>query len=146
MLIKISKLNENYNFLLLSILIAGWGLSCSSSFANFPRFRGGGELPLPPLATPLLYIETNTITKILNFLIHDSDDTYTIILGLQLKHVVPLFLIWCTTVKYYWFCFSNPSEGKICFSQFTLFYRVECENLFCETNIKDKTKILWNNI
>ena len=21
---------------------------------------------------------------------------------------------------------SNPTEGKICFSQFTLFYRVEC--------------------
>ena len=37
------KLNENYNFLLLSILIAGWGLGCSSSFANFPVFRGGGE-------------------------------------------------------------------------------------------------------
>ena len=33
---------------------------------------------------------------------------------------------------------SNPTEGKICFSQFTLFYRVECENLFCKTNIKLK--------
>ena len=28
---------------------------------------------------------------------------------------------------------SNPTEGKICFSQFTLFYRVECEKLFCKT-------------
>ena len=27
---------------------------------------------------------------------------------------------------------------KICFSQFTLFYRVECEKLFCKTNIKLK--------
>ena len=35
---------------------------------------------------------------------------------------------------------SNPTEGKICFSQFTLFYssRVECEKLFCKTNIKLK--------
>ena len=30
---------------------------------------------------------------------------------------------------------SNPTEGKICFSLFTLF-RVECEELFCKTNIK----------
>ena len=33
---------------------------------------------------------------------------------------------------------SNPTERKICFSQFTLFYRVECEKLFCKTNIKLK--------
>ena len=33
---------------------------------------------------------------------------------------------------------SNPTEGKICFSQFTLFYRVECEKLFCKTNLKLK--------
>ena len=33
---------------------------------------------------------------------------------------------------------SNPTEGKIRFSQFTLFYRVECEKLFCKTNIKLK--------
>ena len=33
---------------------------------------------------------------------------------------------------------SNPTDGKICFSQFTLFYRVECEELFCKTNIKLK--------
>ena len=44
---NLEKLNENYNFLLLSILIAGWGLGCSSSFANLPGF-GGGEFPLPP--------------------------------------------------------------------------------------------------
>ena len=30
---------------------------------------------------------------------------------------------------------SNPTEGKICFSHFTLF-SVECEKLFCKTNIK----------
>ena len=29
-------------------------------------------------------------------------------------------------------------EGKIRFSQFTLFNRVECEKLFCKTNIKLK--------
>ena len=29
-------------------------------------------------------------------------------------------------------------EGKIRFSQFTLFYRVECEKLFCKSNIKLK--------
>ena len=34
---------------------------------------------------------------------------------------------------------SNPTEGKICFSQFTLFYRVECEKLFRKTNIKLKS-------
>ena len=33
---------------------------------------------------------------------------------------------------------SNPTESKICFSQFTLFYRVECEKLFCKTNLKLK--------
>ena len=33
---------------------------------------------------------------------------------------------------------SNPTEDKICFSQFTLFYRVECEKLFCKTNLKLK--------
>ena len=33
---------------------------------------------------------------------------------------------------------SNPTESKIRFSQFTLFYRVECEKLFCKTNIKLK--------
>ena len=35
---------------------------------------------------------------------------------------------------------SNPTEGKIRFSQFTLFnrVRVECEKLFCKTNLKLK--------
>ena len=33
---------------------------------------------------------------------------------------------------------SNLTEGKIRISQFTLFYRVECEKLFCKTNIKLK--------
>ena len=42
------KLNKNYNFLLLSILIDGWGLGCSPSYANFPGFLGGGELPPSP--------------------------------------------------------------------------------------------------
>ena len=51
------KFNENLNFLLLSILIAGWGVGCSSSFANFPGF-GGGRSPCSPwrrhcLAPPL---------------------------------------------------------------------------------------------
>ena len=30
---------------------------------------------------------------------------------------------------------SNHTEGKICLSHFTLI-RVECEELFCKTNIK----------
>ena len=42
------KLNENYNFLLLSILIAGWGLGCSPSFASVPGFREGEASPFPP--------------------------------------------------------------------------------------------------
>ena len=33
---------------------------------------------------------------------------------------------------------SNPVEVKNCFAQFTLFYGVECEKLFCKTNIKLK--------
>ena len=33
---------------------------------------------------------------------------------------------------------SNPTDGKIYFSQFTLFYEVESENLFCKTNLKLK--------
>ena len=45
---------------------------------------------------------------------------------------------------------SNPTEGKIPFSQFTLFNRVECEKLFCKTNLKlkvlkiNKNKIIKN--
>ena len=31
---------------------------------------------------------------------------------------------------------SNPTEVKICFSQFTPFYEVECEKLFCKINFK----------
>ena len=32
---------------------------------------------------------------------------------------------------------SNHTEGKICFSYFTIYvFRVECEELFCKTNIK----------
>ena len=45
------KLNENYNFLLLSILIAGWSLGWSLSFANFPGFRGEASPPPPGYAT-----------------------------------------------------------------------------------------------
>ena len=33
---------------------------------------------------------------------------------------------------------SNPTEGKISFSLFTLVNRVECEKLFCKTNLKLK--------
>ena len=32
--------------------------------------------------------------------------------------------------------FSNHSEDKICFSQFTPFYEVDCENLFYKINFK----------
>ena len=39
---------------------------------------------------------------------------------------------------------SNPTEGKICFSQFILFYRVECKKLFCKTNLKLSLKINKN--
>ena len=44
---------------------------------------------------------------------------------------------------------SNPTEGKIRFTQFTLFCIVECEKLFCKTNIKlkvlklNKTKLFF---
>ena len=44
---NLEKLNENYNFLLPYILIAGWALGCSSSFANFSGF-GGEASPLSP--------------------------------------------------------------------------------------------------
>ena len=54
-LIKIwKKIDETINFLLLSILIAGWGEGCSPSFANFRGF--GGEASPFPLATPLVLI------------------------------------------------------------------------------------------
>ena len=44
------KLKENYNFLLLSTLIAGWDLNCSPSFAIVPGFRGKvSPFPSPPL-------------------------------------------------------------------------------------------------
>ena len=33
---------------------------------------------------------------------------------------------------------SNPTEGRIRFSQFTLFNGVECEKLFCKTTLKLK--------
>ena len=37
-------------------------------------------------------------------------------------------------------CFFGKTnfEGKICCPQFTLFYRVECEKLFCKTYLKLK--------
>ena len=42
---------------------------------------------------------------------------------------------------------SNPTEGKIRFSQFTLFNSVECEKLFCKTNLKLKVlKLIKQNI
>ena len=63
------KLNKNYNFLLLSILIASWGLGCSPSFANFPGFRGGGEASsFPPLGTPL--VDTLPLSSV------TANDTY----------------------------------------------------------------------
>ena len=44
------KFNEDLNFLLLSILIAGWDVGSSSSFVNFSPIPGGktqsrGEFP-----------------------------------------------------------------------------------------------------
>ena len=33
---------------------------------------------------------------------------------------------------------SNPTEGKFRFSQITLFNKLECEKLFCKTNLKLK--------
>ena len=43
------KLKENYNFLLLSILIADWGLGWFPSFAIVPGFGGGRKAsPSPP--------------------------------------------------------------------------------------------------
>ena len=42
------KFDEILNFLLLSILIACWGVSCSPSFANFPGFQGRWKLPPSP--------------------------------------------------------------------------------------------------
>ena len=50
---NLKKINENLHFLLVLILIAGWGLGCSLSFAIFPGFRGGGRFPCFPLVTPL---------------------------------------------------------------------------------------------
>ena len=45
---------------------------------------------------------------------------------------------------------SNPTEGKICFSQFIQIYEVECEELFCKINLKfknfDKLKTKSSNL
>ena len=49
-----------------------------------------------------------------------------------------LFLLILIKTKIKTLVGSNPTEGKIRFSQITLFYRVECENLFCKTNLKLK--------
>ena len=44
------NLNESYNFLLLSIIIAGWGLGYSPSFAIVPGIRKkASPFPSPPL-------------------------------------------------------------------------------------------------
>ena len=41
---------------------------------------------------------------------------------------------------------SQLTQGKIRFSQFTLFYKVECEKLFCKTNLKLKVlKLIKQN-
>ena len=57
------KLNENYNVLLLSILIAGWGLGCSPFFAcKFSGVSGGGgSFPLPPWLRHCSYISTHSL-------------------------------------------------------------------------------------
>ena len=40
---------ERFNeIFLISILIAGWGVDCPPSFANFPGFGGGGNVPPDP--------------------------------------------------------------------------------------------------
>ena len=45
---NLEKFNKNLNFLLVSILIAGWAVSCSLSFVIFPGFGGGGRSPRSP--------------------------------------------------------------------------------------------------
>ena len=51
---NLEKLNENYNFLLLYILIAGWGLVVPHPLQIFQGFGGRGRFPSFPLATPLV--------------------------------------------------------------------------------------------
>ena len=49
---KFNKNLERFNeIFLISILIAGWGVNWSPSFANFPGFGGGGNVP--PVPFPL---------------------------------------------------------------------------------------------
>ena len=55
-LIKIYKnLTKICIFFLLSILIAGWGVGCFPSFANFLGFWGGGVFPVPPIGDAIGY-------------------------------------------------------------------------------------------
>ena len=53
---NLEKFNENLNFFLLSIFIAGWGVAVPHPLQIF-RVSGEGEgnvHPVPPLATPLI--------------------------------------------------------------------------------------------
>ena len=93
------KLKENYNFLLLSILIAGWGLGCSSSFANFPEFGGGGSFPLSPLATPLVWANKLKITITKTLAANNFRELWRILYS----------VLYCTKVDY---CTSIKIEKK----------------------------------
>ena len=45
---NLEKFNVNLKLFLLSILIAGWNVDCSQSFANFPGNGGGDVFLVPP--------------------------------------------------------------------------------------------------
>ena len=101
------KLNENYNFLLLSILIAGWGLDSSPSFAIVPGFGGGEASPLSPAgyATGVhctVYTVQCTM-KLPNF--QSNANKYAI--DPLVEEGMPTI-----TLEYYWFWFNNYIKQK----------------------------------
>ena len=91
------KLNENYNFLLLSSLIAGWGLGCFPSFAYFPGFQGG-KLPPSPPATPLeLTYHTVCMRKLYPNLRRPNQDGYcSVDLLVFFERNIELWQFWLT--------------------------------------------------
>ena len=110
-------------FLLLSIIIAGWGLGY---FQPLQIFRRRERSSCSPQATPLL--NRVKCEKILSMYYNISLSVVRSLpwspCGLAGRRLPPMQKVFG----------SNPTEGKICFS-YTLF-RVECEELFWKTNTR----------
>ena len=63
------KFNENLKICLLWIFVAGWGLDCSLSFANFLGFGGGGGGGRSPVPLKPLLLIVDVITKFISYFV-----------------------------------------------------------------------------